>query len=118
MNFLMLRSTQTAAPEQPSQEVKEEANYVSKPNSTLEGLIAQDPFPVNSSVGYYDGVGRENGGVGGLSAKNSPPIAENHIDVSEDDGWITIPYSTHSSLSLTCLVCFHQVMVRVNRVVN
>lgn len=95
MNFL-LRSNQTAVPELPPvQEFQAEAKHMSKPASTLEGLIAEDPFPVNTSAsdpdGRNDGVGSENSSFGGLNQKNETPMMENHIDVSEEEGWVTIP---------------------------
>ncbi|XP_059655917.1 uncharacterized protein LOC132302927 isoform X2 [Cornus florida] len=108
MNFL-LRSSQTAAAEQPSvQESQADINHVPKPMSTLEVLIAQDPFPPMSRAGDHggetDGIGGQNGGaVGrGRSAKSDPPIVENHMDVAEDEGFITIPYSEQVHI-LACL---------------
>uniref|UniRef100_A0A5B7B8W0 Uncharacterized protein n=1 Tax=Davidia involucrata TaxID=16924 RepID=A0A5B7B8W0_DAVIN len=96
MNFLM-RSTQTAVPEQPPvQDYQTDGNYMSKHATTLEGLIAEDPFPQNSTSedhdGETDGAGGENGGVLDPSSKNDSSIVENHIDVTEDKGFITIPY--------------------------
>ncbi|CAN4124388.1 unnamed protein product [Withania somnifera] len=45
MNFLMLRSNQTAASQHsPAREVQSETNHASKPSTTLEGLIAEEPF--------------------------------------------------------------------------
>lgn len=96
MNFL-LRSTQTVIPDHPSvNEFPTDAHYIPKPSSTLEGLIADDPYP-QYSVGddhgeETDGMGGENGDVAGPSAKNDSPITENHTDVTEEEGWITIPY--------------------------
>ncbi|KAA8529469.1 hypothetical protein F0562_033732 [Nyssa sinensis] len=64
--------------------------------TTLEGFIAEDPFPQNSSAEDHDretnGVGGKNGGVLGPSLKNGSPIVQNHIEVTEDQGFITIPY--------------------------
>lgn len=102
MNFL-LRPAQTAAAaaaEQPSvsSEYQTDANYVSRNVTTLEGLIAEDSFSENSMMGEdhgeggVDGIGAENGSVMGLSSKGDSSIVENHIDVAEDEGWITIPY--------------------------
>lgn len=99
MNFLMLRPSQTAAPAPAPasiQEFQSETNYVSKAAATLEGLITQDPFQMSTSAEDNDegsdGVGRDNGDATGSNDKNNPSIVENHIDVSEDEGWITIPY--------------------------
>ncbi|KAK3022919.1 hypothetical protein RJ639_046463 [Escallonia herrerae] len=96
MNFLMLRSNQTAAPEQ--QAGVGFGNDVSKSAATLEGLIAQEPFPESSSADNHDresdGFRSENRSAGGSSVMDNSPSVENHIDVSEDEGWIAIPYST------------------------
>ncbi|KAK2990797.1 hypothetical protein RJ640_012698, partial [Escallonia rubra] len=90
----MPRSNQTAAPEQ--QAGVGFGNDVSKSAATLEGLTAQDPFPESSSADNHDresdGFRSENGGAGGSSVKDNSPSIENHIDVSEDEGWIAIPY--------------------------
>ncbi|XP_057949278.1 uncharacterized protein LOC131144579 [Malania oleifera] len=96
MNFL-LRPAQTVAAEQTSvREFPTDVQYASKPAATLEGLIAEDPYPQYSTadehVGENDVVGGESGSVAGPSAKNDTPITENHSDVTEDEGWITIPY--------------------------
>lgn len=102
MNFL-LRSTTTqhVAQEQVSvhqQESPADTSFVPKPASTLEGLIAEDPFPLYASSddrdGESDGVGAETGGIAGSSARNDTSFVENHTDVAEEEGWITIPYST------------------------
>ncbi|CAK9172207.1 unnamed protein product [Ilex paraguariensis] len=97
MNFLMLRSSQTAAAEQPSvQEFQAEANYVSKPTTTLEGLIAEDPLLQGTVIEEHDreseAYGNENGGLAGSNGKNTPHIVDNHKDVTEHEGFITIPY--------------------------
>lgn len=59
-----------------------------------------DPFPLYSSSadcdGESDGVGAEASGIASSSCKNDTSVVENHTDVSEEEGWITIPYSTFS----------------------
>ena len=93
MNFLLLRSNQQEMPEPPPvPEEVAESTYVSKPGTILEGLIAEDLFTEYPAAENYDGetngfVG-ENSGV--VSDKNA---SVSHTDVSEEDGWITIPYS-------------------------
>ncbi|KAH1031261.1 hypothetical protein J1N35_043435 [Gossypium stocksii] len=94
MNFLLLRSNQQAVPETPPvQEEVSESTYVSSSATSLEGLIGEDPFPEYPTVENHDaetnGHLGENAGVGS-DKKSSVP--ENHIDVCEEDGWITIPY--------------------------
>ncbi|KAI3467400.1 hypothetical protein Pfo_024063 [Paulownia fortunei] len=93
MNFLMLRSNN-----QELQSVKEtqvEANYVSKAAATLEGLIAEDPFPESTPSetcnSESDELGDENGRTAVTSEKNNVQV-DSHIDVTEDDGLIIIPY--------------------------
>ncbi|KAL5553950.1 hypothetical protein UlMin_041351 [Ulmus minor] len=96
MNFLM-RSTQTAAVEQPSaHEFPAETHQMSKPTASLETLIADNPYPQYSSVanhdGEIDGFGSENGHNSVPDAKKDSSIIAKHSDVSEEEGWITIPY--------------------------
>ncbi|KAK4598395.1 hypothetical protein RGQ29_015744 [Quercus rubra] len=96
MNFLY-RPTQNAAAEQPSiHESATDTLYKPKPGTTLEGLIAEDPNPEYSPVedhyGETVGVEGENGNVGGPCAKDESPALMEHSDVSEEEGWITIPY--------------------------
>ncbi|KAE8682986.1 protein TWIN LOV 1-like isoform X1 [Hibiscus syriacus] len=95
MNFLLPRSNQQATPEPPPPVSEEVSESISVSNSvtSLDGLIAEDQFPEYPTVENHDSqtdryVG-ENAGVGS-DKKSSVP--ENHIDVSEEDGWITIPY--------------------------
>lgn len=107
MNFL-LRSAQSAAADQPSvHDFSTDTHHMSKPSATLEGLIAEDPYPQYSAAedgdGEVDEVGGENGSIAGPSTKNDAPIVENHSDVNEEEGWITIPYSTSPPFQSTCL---------------
>ncbi|XP_024990399.1 uncharacterized protein LOC112524689 isoform X2 [Cynara cardunculus var. scolymus] len=101
MNFLGLRSQQTAAqvPQAPPPQTllpqaQAEPNN-RKPTTTLEDLVAEDSFPLASLIDNFDGrsegTGSENGAFGGLSTKNGAPIVDKHIDVCEEEGWITIP---------------------------
>lgn len=93
MNFLLLRSNQTAAPEPPppAQEIQAEENYVPKLSTSLDGLAAEDPFQHATSAenGAVEGYnhGNENGGAAGANGKC------NHVEVTEDEGWIVIPKS-------------------------
>ncbi|KAI5679085.1 hypothetical protein M9H77_10035 [Catharanthus roseus] len=91
MNFLGLRSNQTAASEQPpAQEIPVETNHDSKLATTLEGLIAEDPFPETTSEARNGDS--ENGTFMGSGVKDNSPIDGNHLDVTDDEGWIAIPY--------------------------
>ncbi|XP_071691039.1 uncharacterized protein [Rutidosis leptorrhynchoides] len=100
MNFLGLRSQSTAAqaahalpPHSPLQ-AQTEPNY-RKPSATLEDFVADDPFPLASLADTFNersDAGSETGAFGGLSTKNGAPAVDKHIDVREEEGWITIPY--------------------------
>ncbi|XWS69764.1 hypothetical protein CRYUN_Cryun04dG0207000 [Craigia yunnanensis] len=94
MNFLLLRANQRGTPEPPPvPEEVAESTYVSKSATTLEGLIAEGPFPEYPTVENHDGG--TNGFVGensGVASDKNASVSENHTDVSEEDGWITIPY--------------------------
>lgn len=95
MNFL-LRSTHHVSselPRIPEVEVHRDEQPVLKRATTLEGLIADDPFKKSSSE---DGD-RDSDGIGDTSvspvdsnSENQLPMG-NHADVAEDEGWITIP---------------------------
>jgi len=99
MNFLY-RAAQPELPRIPEQDHRKDgASH--KQAKTLEGLIADDPYRV-SAVAEEDRAA-SNGGAGeiGGDAAASPAAASSdskssapagkHSDVSEDEGWITIP---------------------------
>ncbi|KAM0944118.1 hypothetical protein DsansV1_C12g0116101 [Dioscorea sansibarensis] len=98
MNYI-LRATQIqpVAPELPSVdevEHQEPLQPISKPVTTLEGLIAEDPYPNHPT---NDDIEKDNEGSVDASAvaansglKNHISIG-NHFDVTEDEGWIMIP---------------------------
>lgn len=94
MNFL-LRSAPTAASVQPPvNDFPVDMDHMSKkPATTLEGLIAEDPCSQRSATEDCD---KETDGVG-PNANEELHIIEKHSDVTEDEGWITIPYSIPSS---------------------
>ncbi|CAD5323388.1 unnamed protein product [Arabidopsis thaliana] len=99
MNFL-LRSASSAThrppviepPATPPQPPPETA----KPGVTLEGLIAEEHFPQYPSVDEdLDRVGDGSGdldGNGESNAKSGGSGMERFSDVSEEQGWIAIPY--------------------------
>ncbi|XP_050237601.1 uncharacterized protein LOC126687200 [Mercurialis annua] len=88
----------------PIHELQMDSRYASaKPTATLEGLIAEDSFPQSPSpvATLHDGTAQgsstnegENGtpAAPGVSAQNESFAMENHSDVSEEEGWITIPH--------------------------
>ncbi|GAB2274741.1 hypothetical protein Dimus_009514 [Dionaea muscipula] len=95
MHFL-LRSTQVAADQPPSTtESFRESRNPSKPATTLEGLIAEDKSPLNNTTGDCDKetewFGIENGGIGDSRVMDWTSATDKHMDVEEDQGWITIP---------------------------
>ncbi|XP_044494589.1 uncharacterized protein LOC123217566 isoform X3 [Mangifera indica] len=95
MNFLLrsASSTQHAVPEQESPAA---TSFLPKPRTTLENLIAEDTYPRYSTADDRDGGTEsfeiQNGGsIEGFSENNDSRAVENHTDVSEEEGWITIP---------------------------
>ncbi|XVF43052.1 hypothetical protein PTKIN_Ptkin02bG0010000 [Pterospermum kingtungense] len=94
MNFLLQRANQQGTPEPPPVPVEvAESTYVSKSTTTLEGIIAEDSFPEYPTVENHDGETNQFvGGSFGVASDKNASVFENHTDVSEEDGWITIPY--------------------------
>ncbi|KAG0520864.1 hypothetical protein BDA96_08G110900 [Sorghum bicolor] len=94
MNFLY-RTTQPAAPELPRiSEQDHHRDALQKPTTTLEGLIADDSYQP-SSARSEDGVANNgsrdtSGDPSSLDSKSLVPLGT-HSDVTEDEGWITIP---------------------------
>lgn len=90
MNFLY-RAAQPELPRIPEQA------------KTLEGLIADDPLRISASAAEEDGTASNGAGeIGGDAAASSPSASSDskssapagkHSDVSQDEGWITIPNS-------------------------
>ncbi|XP_072988612.1 uncharacterized protein [Typha latifolia] len=94
MNFL-LRSGQPVVPELPTiPEAGPHKGVTQKPATTLEGLISEDPYP--SSASGEDGDNESNrvrgAGAAVVSTSENQVSGGNHTDVTEDEGWITIPY--------------------------
>ncbi|MQL71630.1 hypothetical protein Taro_003955 [Colocasia esculenta] len=93
MNFL-LRSATSVVQDAPafSEDHPKGMQSISGPVKTLEGLIAEDPFPSSGDDGDKD---HDRSVLSTLTvdptAENNPSIGS-HSDVSEDEGWITIPY--------------------------
>ncbi|XP_077219423.1 heat-inducible transcription repressor [Tasmannia lanceolata] len=95
MNF-GLKSTHPVVPDLPTvEELPKDAHSSLKHQTTLEGLIADDPFP-NSFAdegGDRDNNGVVNGSIDAASSENDVSIGiGTHTDVSGDEGWITIPF--------------------------
>ncbi|RWW15345.1 hypothetical protein GW17_00020827 [Ensete ventricosum] len=95
MNFL-IRAAHPVLPEVSN--VAEPENHegvtpISNQTSTLEGLIAEDPFPSPSTGDNADTDSDVITDVGSSTPAPTSKNQGNHTDVLEDDGWITIPYS-------------------------
>uniref|UniRef100_A0A1J3JMW3 Uncharacterized protein n=1 Tax=Noccaea caerulescens TaxID=107243 RepID=A0A1J3JMW3_NOCCA len=98
MNFL-LRSASSATHRPPVSEPPatppQPPLETTKPGSTLEGLIAEEPFPQYPSVEDLDRVAdgsRDDDGNGVSNSKTGGYGMERFSDVSEEQGWIAIPY--------------------------
>ena len=101
MNFLMRSTTNVYSERTPIQEPpRADAPQGITSGSSLETLMSDDPYAQYSTIeefdGEIDGVEGENGSVTGHGSKNDAPIVAKHVDVSEEEGWITIPYSMSS----------------------
>jgi hypothetical protein len=99
MNFLLRPTTHQVIKEQVSAPVP--ALESPSPAVTLEGLIAEDSFP-QSEVRDM-GIGGENGSVA-ATKNDSSLVLENHSDVSEEEGWIVIPFGTATPFFYHCIV--------------
>ncbi|URE00316.1 hypothetical protein MUK42_06596 [Musa troglodytarum] len=94
MNFL-IRAAHPVVPEVSNvaePENQKGATPISKQTSTLEGLIAEDPFPSPSTGDDADTDSDVITDVGTSTPAPTSKSQGNHTDVLEDDGWITIPY--------------------------
>ncbi|XP_048427851.1 uncharacterized protein LOC125471475 [Pyrus x bretschneideri] len=106
MNFLM-RSThhvQRVTAEQPSvpsvpsvppvspvHEPPAETYATPKSATTLEGLIAEDSYPQYSTT-EDNAAESESSGENGIGATKETSVIAKHYDVSDEEGWIAIPY--------------------------
>lgn len=98
MNFLLRGSQATAAdhappplPISPIQNPTDSSNQ-SKPVATLEGLISDDKLSsLYANEDRTSRAGSENGSTGIIYSKDHTPVPNRHLDVFDDEGWITIP---------------------------
>ncbi|CAJ1939933.1 unnamed protein product [Sphenostylis stenocarpa] len=95
MNFLMRTTTHVYSDREKPSSTTATAPTPTTPEprvdgtSSLESLISEDPY---AQVDHFDGgVDGENGAIASNS-KNDASLFAMHSDVSEDEGWITIPY--------------------------
>ncbi|KAG8073503.1 hypothetical protein GUJ93_ZPchr0006g40765 [Zizania palustris] len=93
MNFLY-RTAQPVVPELPR--IPEQDHHkagLQKPVTTLEGLIADDPYQPSVDIedgATSNGIGDAGGDSAALDSKSPVPPGK-HTDVLDDEGWITIP---------------------------
>ncbi|KAL2903281.1 hypothetical protein RDABS01_001991 [Bienertia sinuspersici] len=112
MNFLLRQSpsaTAAAAPPQPTPPTNADqlppvSPWLKKTPSqgvtTLEGLIAEDKssnMPRLSNESNRNSFTSENVDLSCASSKDFAPPVDKHIDVMEDEGWITIPFTCLSA---------------------
>jgi hypothetical protein len=94
MNFLYRTAVQPAAP---AELPRIPEDVLQKPATTLEGLIIAEDSYHPSSVRSDDGAANngpgDNGADSASLASKNPVQPGTHTDVTEDEGWITIPYS-------------------------
>jgi hypothetical protein len=98
MNFLYrTAASPPPAPETPRVPEKDhQKDDFQRPIRTLEGLIAEDPHMPSSARPSEDGAsfGGDFGRDSASEDVKSPVLPRTHTDVSEDEGWITIPHSS------------------------
>ncbi|GAB2285410.1 hypothetical protein Dimus_019863 [Dionaea muscipula] len=94
MHFL-LRSTQAVDQSSAGAESSKEPSNASKPVTAVAGVLSEDKFPSYYTPEEHDGetqgFGIENGGIGASGSKDWTSATDKHVDVAEDQGWITIP---------------------------
>ncbi|GMI99913.1 TRAPP-interacting plant protein [Hibiscus trionum] len=93
MNFLLPRSNQQGTHEPiPVQEDMSESSHVPESVTSLEKLIAEDPFPEYPKAESH---GQGNGFLGknaDVATDKNASVIPSHTDVTEEDGWIIIPH--------------------------
>lgn len=106
MNFLLRPSQQSASVDQPTLNVSDGDSVQMSKSMTLEGLIAEDSFPryysADDSAIETDGTRTDHVSIPG--PRNDAPAIEKHTDISEEEGWITIPYGESHLVYTLCLV--------------
>ncbi|GER41450.1 hypothetical protein STAS_18158 [Striga asiatica] len=94
MNFLLRNNQNSAQQLPPVKETHAATNYVSKPATTLGGLIYEEPFTGTTPPVTHDVEGDEFGDMNNKIAvpdENNGSQVDSHIDVTEDAGLIIIP---------------------------
>ena len=92
MNFLLRNPSSSVSSLPPVPEDKQTPPRP-PPAKTLEGLIAEDPFPFfREDVREDNHEGHQQTFTEGPAAMDQASI-RSHIDVSEENGWILVPRS-------------------------
>ncbi|KAI9111778.1 hypothetical protein K1719_017468 [Acacia pycnantha] len=96
MNFLA-RSAASVSAERPSvPKYHTDTHHRSSSTSTLETLVPVDSFKHSSITEEYNreivGAGGEDGTMTAMNSMDDLPGVAKHSDVSDEEGWITIPY--------------------------
>ncbi|CAN1196914.1 hypothetical protein LINPERPRIM_LOCUS43215 [Linum perenne] len=95
MNFLMRSTSHHVTPEK-KVPAHEPVVDMAKPTKTLEGLISEDSFPESPvRQGGNDEFEAENGDDdddASSAMRKDSCVVDGHSDVSEEEGWITIPH--------------------------
>lgn len=108
MNFLMRSTTHVYSDrEKPSTIPEPRADALPPPlpiphpiqgSHSLESLMSDDPYAQYSTVEQFEGeIEGENGSS--QDSKNDAAVLTKHLDVSEEEGWIAIPYSMSYTLT-------------------
>ncbi|KAI4314213.1 hypothetical protein L6164_027147 [Bauhinia variegata] len=93
MNFLMRSTTIVSAEQSSIPESRTETHQRAATEPTLQTLTSAEPDTTAEEYeGETDEAGGENGIIIGPNSKNDVPIVAKHLDVSEEEGCITIPY--------------------------
>ena len=107
MNFLMRSTSHVYSDREkpPSSSTAATTTPTTTPHadgaSSLESLMSDDPY---AQVEHFDG--EFEGENGAQSSRNDAPVLAKHVDVSEDEGWITIPYSMYCNTNTNLSLCF------------
>lgn len=97
MNFLMRSATSISAERSSIPKPPANTHQKTLSASTLETIVSEDSFKQTSITEEFnretDGVECENGTLNSLNSLDDLPSVAKHSDVSDEEGWITIPYS-------------------------
>ncbi|XP_027345608.1 uncharacterized protein LOC113857685 [Abrus precatorius] len=91
MNFLMRSTTHVYSEREKSPSTPPPPEPRADATSSLENLMSEDPYAHYSTLHHFGGdVDAESGAA--PNSKNDVPFFAKHLDVSPQEGWITIPY--------------------------